>query len=196
MSLKLIFGFISTALALVSFFPYIKDVVAKKTTPHMYSWLIWSILPMTAALAILQENTLPSALGVLANSLVSFCVFLLCFKYGTKNITYFDILCLIGAFVAIGAWVITDNILLSVILVTLTDFIGFLPTYRKGYEEPWSETASMYLLSGISNICALIAIENYSLTSSFYVASLVLTNAICVSILLFRRKTFSKVPIN
>ena len=180
----------SFALAFVSFSPYLRDIFSRKTTPHIYSWLVWTILQMTAAVAILQQNSFYSALGVIGLGLVSLVVFILSFRYGTKNITFFDKLCLIGALISIGIWIFTENATISIILVSIIDFIGFLPTYRKVYQEPYSETLFLYILSGLSNFFSLLSITVYSIESSLYVGSLVITNIIMVCITLIRRKNY------
>ncbi len=171
-----------------------RDVFLRKTTPHMYTWVVWTFLQFTATVAILRENVWWSALGVFALGLVSLAVFLLSFRYGTKNVTSFDTVCLAGALVAIAVWVFLDNVLVSIVLVTLIDFVGFLPTYRKAYEEPYSETMSLYICSIFSNTFSVLAIVHYSVTSTLYVASLVASNTVMVGILLLRRHQATLVP--
>ncbi len=189
MSLKLLFGIIATILAIVCFLPYLRDIVAKKTTPHIYSWLVWSILQTVGVIAIFQGGGQFGSLGLAVGLLFCISIFLLSFKYGTKNITKFDTLCLIGSMIAIVIWLIQRDHTLSVILITIIDFVAFLPTYRKGYAEPRSETSTTYLLSAISNVFALLALAQYSLTTSLYIVSLVASNSGIVLILLIRRKT-------
>lgn len=187
MELKLIFGIIAVALGLASFFPYVRDIFLKKTTPHIYSWLVWSILQTIGVIAMIGGNAGYGSFGLAMGGLVSVSVFLLSFKYGTKNITIFDTICLVGALIAVMVYFFQKDPLLAVILITVIDFIGFLPTYRKGYMEPQSETVTLYLLSAISNAFALVAIIDYSMTTVLYVGSLVITNGIIVAILLGRR---------
>ncbi len=81
------------------------------------------------------------------------------------------------------------NPTISVILVTIIDFVAFLPTYRKSYEEPHTETITTYFLSGASSLVALFALAEYSVATSLYVSSLVITNAVVVVILVIRRKS-------
>ena len=187
MVLKEIFGLLALIIAIISFFPYLKDIFARKTTPHIYSWLIWAILQTVATVAILRENSFWSAIGVASLGLVSLTVFLLSFKYGTKNITLFDTACLAGALIAISFWIFANNVFVSIILITIIDFIAFLPTYRKGYEEPYSETIFLFICSAISNLFSFLSITHYSIVSSLYVSSLVLTNMMFVIMVLLRR---------
>ena len=187
MELKFIFGIISVAIGLASFFPYIRDIFLKKTTPHIYSWLVWSVLQTIGVVTMIAGHAGYGALGLVMGGIVSVSVFLLSFKYGTKNITIFDTICLVGALIAVAVYFFQKDPLLAVVLITVIDFIGFLPTYRKGYMEPQSETITLYLLSAISNAFALVAITDYSVVTVLYVGSLVITNGIIVVILLGRR---------
>lgn len=45
---KLIISFVSVALVIYGYFPYVRDVFLKKTKPHLYSWLVWLITFSTA----------------------------------------------------------------------------------------------------------------------------------------------------
>ncbi len=114
-------------------------------------------------------------------------VFLFSFWYGTKNITVFDRVCLLGALSAIVLWLFLHNPLLSVIVVTLIDLVAFLPTFRKGYVEPRSETVSTYALAGISQVFAFGALSEFSMTTMLYLMSLVVTNFVFVVMIFVRR---------
>jgi hypothetical protein len=195
MNLKLFFGILSTILALACFFPYIRDILRKKTFPHIYSWLVWSILQSVGAAAMIRGGASFGALSLAAGSLFCISIFLFSFKYGTKNITKFDTLCLIGAIITMFVWLWQRNPLLSVILVTIIDITAFLPTYRKGYADPRSETVSTYFLSAISNIFALLAVAHYSISTTLYLSGLLVTNSLLVLVLISRRKTLHYMDI-
>ena len=188
MAFKELFGILAVVAGLTSFLPYLRDIFRKKTTPHIYSWLVWSILQITGVIAMISGDAGYGSLGLAMGALVSIVVFILAFKYGTRNITKFDTVCLIGALVAILVWIFQKDAFYSVILITVIDFVGFLPTYRKGYFEPNSETAMLYFMSAVSNIFAILSIANYSVVTTLYVASLVATNGFIVTLLLVRRR--------
>jgi hypothetical protein len=69
----------------------------------------------------------------------------LSFKYGTKNISKFDIFCLIASLFAIIVYVNINNPVWVIIVVATIDFVGFLPTFRKGFQEPFFETPSTFV---------------------------------------------------
>jgi len=188
MNLKIIFAVVSSLVGIVCFIPYLRDIFRGTTKPHTYTWLIWTILQTIGVLAMFNSG---AGIGILSLSIGAlFCgfIFLLSFKYGTSNIKTFDKICLISALCAIFIYLFLHNALLSVVVVTLTDFIGFLPTIRKAYEEPKTETASNYGLSSASSALALFALTNFNLTTSLYLITVVITNGICATIILVRRK--------
>jgi hypothetical protein len=194
MDFKLFFGIISVILEIICFFTYVKDIFARKTSPHMYTWLLWTILQSVGIAAMFKGGAYLGVLGLTVGSLFCFFIFILSFKYGTKNITRFDTFCLFGAIIIILVWLLQHNALLSVILVTVVDVIAFLPTYRKGYAEPKSETVSTFLLSAASQAFSLLALASYSLTTTLYLSDLVITNGAFALILIFRRRMI-KMPL-
>jgi hypothetical protein len=188
MEYKLVFGVLSVLLAIVCFFPYIRDIVRRKTEPHMYSWLIWTILQIVGVAAQLKDGAGYGAWALAVGALFCFAIFLLSFKYGTGNISTFDAACLAGAIIAIGIYLFISNPVWATIVVAAIDFIGFLPTFRKGFEEPFSETASTFIMSGIANLLSIVALQHYSVTTVLYIGSLFFTNTSFALMILFRRR--------
>jgi hypothetical protein len=188
-TIKTACGIIATIISVIAFFPYLKDIFKKKTQPHSYTWLIWTILQVTGVIAMFNNNA--GIGGVLALAIGAFfCayIFILSLKYGTKNITIFDTICLVGALGAIAVYIFLHDAFLSVILITIIDFVGFLPTLRKAYTEPYSETISLYGIGTIWSSFNIVAISTYSVTTTLYPACILVANAICFIMLWLRRK--------
>ena len=102
MEFKLFFGIASSILAIVCFIPYIRDILKRKTEPHTYSWLIWTILQTVGVMAQLKEGAGYGAWALGIGAFFCFAIFLLSLKYGTKNISQFDTLCLLASVVPSG----------------------------------------------------------------------------------------------
>lgn len=187
MEIKLILGVISTLMCLPIFIPYIRDIITRKTEPHTYSWLIWTILQGVGVMAGIKDGGGYGLWGLGLGAFFCFVIFLLSLKYGTKNIKKFDLYCLVGAIITLLIYLFTDKPLLAVALVAIIDFVGFLPTFRKGYEEPETETLSTFVLSSIGNILSILALENYTLITTLYVGSLWFTNGSFATMIWLRR---------
>jgi len=181
-------GIIATIISVISFFPYLKDIFKKKTRPHSYTWLIWTILQVTGVVTMFNNGAGIGSLALTVGAFFCGYIFILSLKYGTKNITVFDTVCLLGALAAIGVYAFLHDAVLSVILITIIDFAGFLPTLRKAYAEPYSETLSLFVLGVLWSTFNIIAISTYSITTTLYPSCILVANAICCSLLWARRR--------
>jgi hypothetical protein len=192
MDIKLFFGLASSVVAIVCFVPYLIDIFKKKTEPHMYSWLIWTIIQVVGVMAQLKGGAGYGSWALAVGSFFCFTIFLLSFKYGTKNISKFDIFCLIASLFAILVYINIDNPVWAIITVVIIDSIGYMPTFRKGYQEPFSETISFFVLCAVSNFLSFLALQNYSLTTVLYIGTLFIMNSSFATMLFLRKKVVKK----
>ena len=192
MEFKLLFGLASTLLACFCFLPYLRDIVRKNTEPHMYSWLVWTILQIVGVAAQLKDGAGYGAWALAVGAFFCFAIFLLSFKYGTKNISKFDLFCLIASLGAIGIYLFINNPIWATIVVAAVDFVGFLPTFRKGFQEPFSETASTFIMSAVADVLSILALQHYSVNTVLYIGSLFFTNSSFATMILIRRTLLKK----
>jgi hypothetical protein len=189
MELKLVLGITATIAITVGFFPYIRDIFLLKTKPHIYTWLIWSITQGTAVTALWYGNGGTfAAIGIGSGALLTMFVFCLSFKYGTKNITGTDTATLIAALLAVLVWWKLDSPLIAVMMVAAIDGIGYLPTYRKSWFEPWTETVSFWSLFTLGNVLSLAALAEYNILTTAYLTTVTIASAILIAICLYRRR--------
>lgn len=190
--MKTFLGITATLLALYSYIPYFRDIFAGKTKPHALSWFVWFLLTAIAFVAQIKDNGGAGAWVTGFTAIVAFAIFIAAIARGEKNITKSDWLCLVGSFLAMGLWAITDSPLTAVILITVIDALGFAPTFRKAFRRPQEETMITFALSAIKFVIAIAALSNYSTVTVLYPASLVLMNGLFVAMLIIRRKQLGK----
>lgn len=189
MDSNLILGVAGGLLIAGSFIPYIRDIQKQNTEPHIYTWFIWSITQAIAAFAILKgDGGLFAALSIASGALLSFVVFLMSIKHGTRNISDFDTATLIIALLAIVFWWKLNHPEWAVIAISAIDLLGFLPTFRKTWYEPDTESLAAWMLFAIGNIVALFALTHYSIMTSFYIATMIIASFLLVAIISFRKK--------
>lgn len=186
--MKTLLGIMATLLALYSYIPYFRDIFAGKTKPHAFSWLVWFLLTAIAFIAQIKDNGQAGAWVTGFTAIVALMIFIAAITRGEKNITRSDWLCLIGSFLAMGLWAVTDSPLTAVLLITLIDALGFAPTFRKAFRNPQEETLVTFALSAVKFVIAIAALGNYSTVTVLYPASLVLMNGLFVAMLIIRRK--------
>lgn len=191
-NIKLILSILTSLITVIGFIHYFKDIFSKKTKPHLYTWLIWTITQSTATLALWHGGGAFAVLSLTTGTVLVIGATLLCFKYGSKNITLSDTLCLIIALLAVIVWWQLKNPLLSVFMISAIDGIGYIPTYRKSFKEPWSETLSYWAVMALTSILTILASSQYNYLTVTYLTVLTLSNITVLTICYFRRKNISK----
>jgi len=189
--IKLIFAIISTIVGISGLLPYIRDITLKKTRPHSFTWLIWAITQGTATAALWYGKGGFGAIGLALGTCASTLILLLSLRYGEKNITRSDIIFFTIAILAILIWWLMHNPLLSLILVCFIDLIAFIPTFRKSYNNPWTETILAWEAGAISNIFAILALNQYNVLTLTYIVVIFSSNIAFITFLLIRRR---KIP--
>jgi len=192
LDLKIVFAGIASILVIISVIPYLKDMFGRKTKPHTYTWLIWSLTQGTAVAGILHGGGGWGALSLSIGTGSVFLIFLLSFKYGTRNIKRGDTIILVGALLAILVWWQLDNPLLAIFMISAIDFLGYLPTFRKTIEEPWSETISTYIIFSIATLFSFLALSEYNFLTLTYSLTIISANTILTGIVFTRRKVVPK----
>jgi len=190
-NVRIFLGIFATFIAIISYIPYVRDIFLGKTNPHSFSWLIWGILMTVGFAAQLNDNGGPGAWVIGFSAIISFLIFGLSLKYGEKNISKLDWVCLISAVAAIPLWIITSTPIWSVILITVIDFLGFVPTWNKSIVNPDGETLSLYVVATIKHSIGIAALASVTLVTLLYPLSLVITNAALAILILNRRSAMS-----
>jgi len=192
MDIKLLFAIVGIVIGVGSFVPYLRDVFSFKTRPHIYSWLIWLITEGTATLGAWYGGGGYGAINLTVMCVFIFGVFVISLKYGTKNITTFDTIVLVMAMLAILAWWGLHQPLLSIIMVSAIDVIGYVPSFRKSFQEPWSETVVAWVGFVVANMFALLALSQHNFLTMTYLISISSANVVLILVCLARRPFIKK----
>jgi hypothetical protein len=190
--MKEIIGAIATLLTFLAYIPYYRDILSGKTRPHIYSWSLWGLLTILLVALQIKGGAGAATWVTAAAGLSCLGVVLLSLKNGKRDITKTDTFVAILSLVAIGFWLLADKPLISVTLVVIADLLAFIPTVRKSYYDPYSETLSLYTTNTLRFILALIAVENYTYLSSSWIVAWIVGNAALSILLIVRRRQLAR----
>lgn len=188
MTLKDFVGVVAVILTFAGYIPYIRDTIKGKTHPHVYTWFLWSLVTAIAFALQVSGGAGFGSLVTLAAAIVCFFIFLLGLKIGKKDITKSDTVLLIVALIAIVVWVFAKQPVISVILVSTIDMLSFIPTIRKSWNHPHTETLSSYLINTFRFCLALYALKRYTIITYLYPLTWVLANGLFSMFILVRRQ--------
>jgi hypothetical protein len=167
--------------------PYISDTLKGKTKPHIYSWFIWGFVTLIAFLLQLSEGGGTGSFVTLAASFISFSIFFLGFKNGNKDIVTSDTVFFCLSLAAIIIWLLAKQPVISAILIMTIDILGFVPTVRKSWKDPHSETLPTYALNTVRHGIGLLALFEYNFITCLYPVAWMIMNGGFSIMLIVRR---------
>lgn len=186
--MKEILGFVAVVLTFVAYVPYYRDILRGKTHPHVYSWALWGLLTVLIVALQLQDNVGPAVFVTMAAGLLCLGVVVLGLKYGKRDITYSDKVIAVMALVAMGFWLLADQPVVSMLLVITADLLAFVPTVRKSWNKPYSETLSLYVTNTLRFGLTLLAVREYTVLTSLWLVFWITANALFSLMVVVRRK--------
>lgn len=185
-----IIGGLAVTLSLASMVPYLISTWKGKTRPHIFSWGIWGIFNLIGGLAQVVDGGGPGAWVNIAGAGTCWLGAALgYYRGGKRDISRSDCYAAGGAIVGIIPWLLTNNPLWSVVIITFIDMLAFYPSFRKGWIKPYEDMPLVYVASTIKHALGIAALTNLTVTTVLFSASLVLTNSVYVLMLYVRRRS-------
>jgi len=171
---------VASLLALVGNIPYLKNVITKKIKPHPYTWGVWSIVSCVVFFGQVAKGAGIGAIPTAVSEIFTIIIFLFSLKYGFKNPPKIDKYFLILALFGLIPWILTKDPTISIIIVVSIDLIAFIPTLRKTYCHPKSETPLLYGTNALRHSLALGALGSYNIATMLHSITMIIVNSIMV----------------
>ncbi len=189
---KHIIAIVAAVLAIIGNVPYLIDIIKKRVKPHPYTWFIWTIVSATIFFGQVAKGAGIGALPTLASEIFTVIIFLFSLHYGFKNISRTDTYFLIAALLGLIPWVLTKDPTISVVIMVSIDFIAFIPTLRKTWQAPETETPLLYATNVIRHILALFSLEAYNIATMLHSIVMITTNSLMTVFIIGKSK--NRVP--
>ena len=190
--MKEIIAIIASVLAVIGNVPYLIDIVKKRVQPHPYTWLVWSMVSCIIFFGQLAKGAGVGAIPTAASEIFTIIIFLFSLQYGFKKIERLDTLFLIIALLGIIPWILSHDPTVSVVIAVSIDLIAFMPTIRKTWRHPNTETPILYGTNVVRHILMLFSLQAYNLATTLHSIAMITTNAIMTSIITVRGKRAAK----
>lgn len=182
---EVLWGF-SLIIWIICYIPYIRDIWRWTTKPHTISRFIWALTTGLGFFAQLYDGVWAGAwiLGLFCT--INTGIFLYALRKWETKINTLDMATLILALLALALRWITNSPLGSVILIIIADSLWFYPTFYKAYHEPKSESLSFWILTIISLILSLLAMNHWSFIGIGYTLTMIFWEILLVGLLIAR----------
>lgn len=179
---------IAAVIAIVGNVPYLRDVIRKRVQPHPYTWLVWTIVSGVTFFGALQKGAGVGAIPTGAAEIFTVIIFFFSLQYGFKQIKRIDTYFLIIALLGLIPWALTKDPTISVIIVVSIDLVAFIPTLRKTWQHPKSETPVLFSMNVVRHILTLFSLQAYNIATMLHSISMIIVNSIMTSMILFKKE--------
>lgn len=186
--MKLTIAIIASVLAIVGNVPYLIDVWKKRVEPHAYTWFIWSIVSCVIFFGQLAKGAGVGAIPTAASEVFTIIIFIFSLKHGFKHIKKVDHIFLAVALLGLIPWALTKDPTISVVIVVAIDLVAFVPTLRKTYKNPETETPVLYSMNVLRHTLMLFSLQAYNIATMLHSFSMIITNTMMTVFILKKSK--------
>jgi len=186
---KTLFSILATMLTVLAFLPYIRSIFAGKTRPHVFSWVIWGLNTSVAFIATLLAGGGLLGAGVIGfSAVVTLLIAVLAYiKRADVSITWTDKLFFSVALAAMPLWYWANDPLWAIGLITVIELLGFGPTFRKTWAQPFSESITFLVLLVLRNALVVAALERHTTTTVLFPTVMAAACLALIAIMVWRR---------
>jgi hypothetical protein len=183
------FILVAVAFNVVGCAAYVNDTLRGRSYPNRVTWFLWSLAPLIAFAAEVQQGvgwtslmTFMVGFGPLMVLIASFVS-----RHAYVKITRFDLACGSLSIIAIVAWRITGEGNVAIMFSLLADLLAAVPTLRKAYTHPHTETAVAFLCSGISAFITILTIDEWTFAVAAFPIYIVVMSSVMYTLVRFPR---------
>jgi hypothetical protein len=180
------FVYVAAVLAFVFTTNYVLETWRGNTQPHRVTWGLWALEGILAFCVEVQQHVGLAAVMTLALGLVP-CVVLAASFHNPRavwQIDRVDIVCGVVSLAGLVFWALVHQSTVAIVSFAAADFIAALPTLRKSWSSPESESVSAYL-SGIVNCgITLLTLREITTAGALFPGSILVTDALLTLLLL------------
>lgn len=153
----LIYGLV-VVFGAASYLIAVRQMLSGSYRPNMFSRLIWLMLAINSLAAVVLSG---GSMGSIVLSVVmltgSLAIFAVGFKRGAWQFSYLEAICVALLVLSGVVWIFYSAPFVNLLLTRVIHLIGGLPTIKRVWKNPESESSAFWLLFIISSFFAIFA---------------------------------------
>lgn len=189
------FVILGALIGLLGALRYVSDTLRGVTVPHRVTWFLWAAAPLLAYAVEVSNHVGISSLMALEIGVGPILVFLASFvnPKAVWTVDRFDYLCGGLSVGGTALWLATSQGWVGITASIVADFLASVPTFRKAWRHPGSETAGTFVLSAVNSGLTLLTITRWTVDVAAFPAYIFAFNVGFVSLLAGRRQAAGSV---
>jgi hypothetical protein len=182
------FVIVGTLIGAIGAVAYLVDTIKGKVQPNRVSFLLWSIAPLIACAAQLNQGVGLESLMTFSTGFLPLMTFIGSFvnKKAEWKLTTFDVLCGVLSIVGLLLWLVTSVGNLAIAFSIVADGLAAIPTIVKSYKYPDSEMAWPWIATSFGVLLTLLTLNELTFANSSFIIYIFFLNLIIFSLVEFR----------
>lgn len=168
---------------------YIRSMFEGGTMPNRVTWLMWSIAPLIATAAAVSTGVNWAVIPVFMSGFCPLLIFSASFftRKAYWKLSKLDYLCGVLSGLALVLWYITQEPNIAISLAIASDAFAAIPTFKKAWSNPETESVWPYLVGVFSPLTSFVAATAWNFSELAFSTYLTLMNSMIV-VFLYKQK--------
>jgi hypothetical protein len=182
------FVILGTLIGAVGAVAYLIDVLKGKVKPNRVSFLLWSVAPIIAFAAQINQGVGLEALMTFSIGFLPFLTFSASFvnKKSEWKLTKFDLVCGVLSGLGLIFWLITKVGNVAIAFSIVADALAAIPTVVKAYKYPDTEIAWPWIATSVGVVLTLLTLRELTFANSGFIIYILLVNTLIFCLVQFR----------
>ncbi len=175
---------------------YIRDTVKGKSKPNRVSWSMWALMPLIGTAAALSAHAdVWATVRIFLAGFLPLLVLLFSFVNPQSywKLTVFDVVCGICSASALIVWGSIGSPRLAILLAAIGDGFASLPTIRKAWWYPETETGITYIASFVAVLLIIPSTPQWNIQNAAFQVYLLIIDTLLLFIVYRKRLRFTGV---
>jgi hypothetical protein len=183
------FAILAGIIALAAAASYASDTLKGRNQPNRVTWAMWTVAPMITFAAQIDQGVGLQSIFTFSGGFGPLLVLIASFVNPNAywRLTSFDLVCGLMSLAAIVLWAITGKGLVALVLSVVADFFAAVPTIKKSYQVPASESGYPFLLGVVAALITVLTIKEWTLADSAFGVYVLVADGLIAGLVLIPR---------
>jgi hypothetical protein len=180
-------GVLAGVLGAADTVPYVRDVLAGRTRPYRWTWLIWAVLAIVVCASQRADGASWSLVMAAVQAVLTSVIFALAIRRGEGALGAVERVMLAVAAGGVVGWLVAGEPVVATACVVAADLIGAAMMLPKTYRDPESETLATFALASVAGAFAAGAVGRLDASLLLYPVYFCVANAAIALLIVSRR---------
>ncbi|MGH9021013.1 MAG: hypothetical protein ACRDV0_08360, partial [Acidimicrobiales bacterium] len=182
------FVYVAAALSLYGVYDYVRATLRGQTQPNRVSWGLWGVAGVLAFVVEVQQHVGLAALMTLMFGVAPLIVVAASFanSHSVWRVGPFDVACGVVSVLGIVCWALIHQPTVALVAFIASDQIAALPTVRKSWIAPETESARVFVTGVINCAITLFTLRHFTTEGAIFPGCILVCDAVISALVVAR----------